>query len=292
MAQNGIFKKACLIQLSSSIWQGTRMLEQGVVEKMGKNSDWVKARKFLINPEYLGPIKTTVHQARNSVQKYALPFPITALYLVPKEMLTRIDSILEHYKNEFWTRMGEFQLQYEVAKEEARDVLGPLFSEADYPEEISPKFNFEWRFLTLDVPGKTGILPPEVYEREKQKFQNMMEDTRELAMTALRQEFGDIVQHLVERLTSDNGKPKALKSSMFNKLTEFLNGFGSRNLFEDDKLAELASQAKEVIGGISPYVLKYNDTLREQLSASMHRIKEAVDASIEEFPRRKIRLAA
>jgi hypothetical protein len=47
-----------------------------------------------------------------------------------------------------------------------------------------------------------------------------------------------------------------------------------------------------VISGISPYVLKYNDSLREQLSASMHRIKEAVDASIEELPRRKIRLAA
>ena len=247
MKHNGIFQKACLIQLSSSIWQGTRMLEQGIVEKLGKNSDWVKARKFLINPEYLGPLKTTVHQARNRVQKFALPFPITSLYLVPKEMLSRIDSILEHYKQEFWAKVGEFQLQYEVAKEEARDVLGPLFSETDYPEEVSQKFNFEWRFLTLDVPGKASVLPPEVYEREKQKFLNMMEDTRELAMMALRQEFADIVHHLTERLTPENGKPKALKSSMFNKLTEFLNGFSSRNLFEDDKLMELANQAREVM---------------------------------------------
>jgi hypothetical protein len=292
MEFNDVFQRACLIQLSSSIWQGTRMLEQGIMEKLGKNSEWLRGKKFLINPEYLGPIRTTIHQARNSVLKYALPFPITAIYLVPKEVLTSIDRILTHYKEEFWSKVQEFEYQYELAKEEARDILKELFNETDYPGNISSKFNFEWRFLTLDVPGKSAILPPEVYEREKAKFVTMMEESRELAISALRAEFGEIIKHLVERLNSNNGKPAVLKSSMFNKLTDFFNSFGSRNIFNDDSLLELVEQAKEVISGVSPYGLKYNDGLRQQIASEMSNLKTAINEAIEDLPRRKIRLAA
>ncbi len=39
----------------------------------------------------------------------------------------------------------------------------------------------------MDVPGKSGILSPELYEREKEKFHTLMEETRELATVALRE---------------------------------------------------------------------------------------------------------
>jgi hypothetical protein len=292
MEYNDIMQRACLIQLSSSIWQGTRMLEQGIMEKLGKNSDWLRGKKFLINPEYLGPIRTTIHQARNAVIKYALPFPITALYLVPKEVLTSMDQTLDYYKQEFFHKVQEFQLQYELAKEEARDILGKLFNDTDYPDDISSKFNFQWRFITLDVPGKASILPPEVYEREKEKFIAMMEESRDLAITALREEFGGIIHQLVEKLNSNNGKPKAFKASMLNKFNDFLGSFGARNLFEDDRLAELVDHAKGVINGISPYGLRYSENLRQHITQEMHRLQEAIDESLEDLPRRKIRLAA
>ena len=34
MENDNVFKKACLIQLTTSNWQGTRMLEQGVIEEV------------------------------------------------------------------------------------------------------------------------------------------------------------------------------------------------------------------------------------------------------------------
>ncbi len=30
----------------------------------------------------------------------------------------------------------------------------------------------------MDVPGKSGILSPELYQREKEKFQTLLEETR------------------------------------------------------------------------------------------------------------------
>ena len=51
------------------------------------------------------------------------------------------------------------------------------------------------------------------------------------------------------------GKTKVLKSSMFNKMMEFLDDFGTKNIFDDDTLTQLTEQAKSAIGGVSPYGL-------------------------------------
>ena len=285
-----IFQKACLIQLSSSVWMGSRMLEQGIMQQIGQ-SEWLKGRKFLVNPELLGPIKTSVHQARNTVVKHALPFPITSLYLTPKESLGVIDEALQGFRDSFWMKVNDFVDQYDLAREEAQRVLGDLFNEADYPEDISKKFKFEWRFLALELPKKSKILSPEIYKREKEKFEAMMEETRQMATEALAGELGEIVQQLVDRLNG-NGKAKSINSAMLNKMRDFLDAFETKNLFDDEKLNEIVTQAHTVIDGISPYGLKYNEVMRKRITDSMSDLKETVNDIIEDLPRRKIRLAA
>ncbi len=285
MSNENIFKRSCLIQLSTSIWQGSRAIEPALLEQ---NNEWLKARKLLINPELLGPIRTCAHQARKTVQQYSLPFPITSIYLVPKETLSMIDERLNAFKERFWNKVNDFVDQYELAREDARSILGDFFDETDYPENIITKFNFEWRFLILGLPGKTGVLSPEIYEREKQKFVTLMEETRDLAMAALRGEFGEIISHLLERL---DGKPKTVKSSMLNRLKDFLDAFDTRNVFQDEVLHQLVQEAKAVVNGISPYGLQYNEGMRNRIVEDMNRLRQAVDEAIEDIPRRKLRMA-
>ena len=288
----GLFQKACLIQISSSIWMGSRMLEQGHMEKIGE-SEWLKGRKFLVNPELLGPIKTASHQARNTVQKHTLPFPITSLYLIPKESLGIVDQALEGFKERFWGRVNDFVDQYDLAREEAQTVLGDLFNETDYPEDISKKFKFDWRFLTLDIPTKSKILTPEIYKREKEKFEALMEETRQMATETLAGELGEIVQNLAERLNGNgNGKGRSINSAMLNKIRDFFDAFETKNLFDDEKLNEIVAQAHSVVDGISPYGLKYNEVMRKRITASMSDLKDTVNSVIQDLPRRKIRLAA
>lgn len=51
-----------------------------------------------------------------------------------------------------------------------RQILGHLFRDTDYPVNIRDKFRFEWRYVILDIPNEASVLPPEIYEREKEKF--------------------------------------------------------------------------------------------------------------------------
>ena len=292
--KNDIFKKACLIQLTSSVWQCSRVLNQKVMaEKIGQDNKFLVGRKYLIEPTLLGPVKTAVQQARKTVQRHSLPFPITSIYLVPKEALTEIDERLQYFKERFWQKVQDFEALYGSAKEEAAAVLGSdLFNEADYPTDILSKFKLDWRYFELSTPAKSRILSPEIYEREKEKFASLMEETREMAMIALRNEFSNVVSNLVERLTNNDGKPKMVSNAMFNKLNEFLNDFSTRNIFEDEELVGIIEQAKSVVSGVSPYGLKYNDVLQKKITKGMSEVNEAINASIEEIPRRRIKLAA
>ncbi len=284
-----VFRKACLIQLSTSTWMGSKMLEQSHMTKVSQNSEWLRGRKLLINPEVLGPLHTSTHQARNLVKQYSLPFPITSLYLIPKESLAFIDERLNYQKNIFKEKVEAFVGTYDLAREEAKKHLGDLFDDADYPADVRSKFKFEWRFLALDIPGKGVMLSPEIYEREKQKFESMMEEARELAAIALREEFAEIVNGLVGKMTG--GQPKMIKSSMFNKLREFVSDLETRNIFDDSQLVELAKIASDTMAGISTYGLNYNSQVKDRIKTSMTVLKQAIEDSIEEMPKRKIRLS-
>lgn len=287
-----IFRQSCLLQLNTSCWTGSKTLDPAAMERLG-DSDWLRGKKHLVDPDYLAPIKATCLRARKFLAKSALPFPLTTLTLVPKECIVRLEEGLKSFEAEYWDMVESFVERYEIAREEAQSFLGELFSETDYPQNIRDKFRFEWRFVVLDVPSKSRILPAEIYAREREKFVTMMEETREMAILALREEFASLIGHMVDRLSlGEDGKPKILRSSMVENLNEFLATFEDRNLFEDEKLRELVGQAKSVINEVqSPYALKYNDLLRRRVQDDMTKLKAQVDQAIEDLPRRKIRLS-
>ncbi len=291
MDYSNVFQKACLIQLSTSVWQGACKLDPNVLKRVGSRSEWLRGSKDLINPELLGPVRKTANQARNEIKKHALPFPIHSIDLISKESLTSIDEKLEQYKTAFWDKVSDFEVIYESAKEEAMDFLGDLYNDADYPIDIMRKFRFEWRFLILDIPGKSTVLPPEIYEREKEKFQSMMDETRNLAITALREEFAQIVHGIAEKLNMDSTQPRVIRSSMFKKLEGFIGDFGNRNIFDDDRLVDLSEQARSLISEVSINDIKGNDVMRQKIKNEMNTIRDAIDNAIEDMPRRKIRMA-
>ena len=287
---NDIFKKACLVQLATGCWFGAKNINQSLMGDLG-NIDWLKGKKLLVNPELLGPIKTTIHTARKLLAKYALPFPMAGLHLVPKDSIEEIDNRLETLQTEFWSKVDMFATFYEEACFEAKSALGELFSETDYPQDIKSKFRFTWSFIVLDVPSKASFLSPEIYSREKQKFTDLMTETRELAVAALRSEFGEVISHLTEKITGGD-KPKVIRSNMSNRINDFLDGFADRNLFQDDKLAALVDEAKGLLKTLNwnPYGVQYNEILRQKVTTDFTNLKSAIDSAIEEMPRRRIHL--
>ena len=296
METNNIFENACLIQLKTSCWTGEKQISNGALSQIANvDPEWLKGKKHLVNPDYLAPVKTAIYKARKVLLTQALPFPIHALTLVPKENIVSIEEKLRNAKLDFQHEVRAFVANYQDACQEAKIYLGEHFSSLDYPLDIESKFRLDWRFVMLSVPERASVLPPHLYEAERQKFMSLMDEARELAIVSLREEFSGIVSHLVERL-SENGdsedKPKIIRNGIFTRFQEFMDNFATRNIFADDELSALVAQAKNCISGLDSNTVKSNGWLKQSLAGEMDKLKIQIDASIETMPRRFIRFNA
>ena len=284
-----IFEMGCLIQLSSSAWGARRKIKTEQITDMAGANEWLSTHKKLIDPCALKPICKVVNAARGYLSGMSLPFPINGMVFVPKEMISRVDEELDRFKSDFDSEVEAFISRYDGLREVALVYLGDLFDETDYPVDIRSKFSFAWRFIVLDVPnGKSGVLAPEVYEREKAKFVQTMEEARELAIVSLREEFSGMIKRVTERFTNGHDtKPKVFKNGTINNFYEFFETFKERNIFRDGELAELVSQAEAILGGKTAETIRSNDQLKEQIRNEMAEVEKSME-DILSRPRRRI----
>ena len=284
-----MFEKGCLIQLSISKWGGVKKIDHNKLAEMIEAHEWLTATKKLVDPESLKPICKVGNAARSYLTSVSLPFPIQGLVFIPKEMITRVDNRLEEFKAEFNQAVTAFIQDYDRLRQTAMVYLGDLFNEVDYPFQVGKRFSFAWRFIILDVPNsKTGILSPELYEREKEKFIQTMEEARTMAIESLREEFASMVQRITDRFAeSADGKPKVFKNGTVESFYEFFETFKERNIFRDEELAQLVERAQAVLGAASAENIRTSGHLKETIRAGMTEIENSMAVSLAR-PRRKI----
>lgn len=284
-----LFEKGCLVQLSVRRWGGIKKIDKNRLAQMFESPEWMNATKKLVDPESLKPICKVGNAARGYLNAVSLPFPLQGMVFVPKEMISRVDERLDEFKKEFNQTVAAFIDDYDSHRETAMVYLGDLFSEIDYPVNIRDKFSLSWRFIILDVPnGNSGILAPEVYEREKEKFIRTMDEARELAIASLREEFAAMVERITERFAgSSNGKPRIFKNATVDGFYEYFETFRQRNIFKDEQLAELVQRAQDILGHNSADRIRSDQDIKNQIQLGMTEIESAM---VEVFnrPRRKI----
>ena len=284
-----LFEKGCLVQLSASVWGATRKIQPRQITDLPVSGEWLRASKKLVDPDALKPINKIINKARSYLTATSLPFPIKGMEFVPKEMISRVDERLNGFKSEFNHSVETFMGSYDRLREVAMVHLGELFNETEYPLDVRKKFAFIWRFIILDVPnGNTSLLAPEVYEREKEKFVQTMEQARELAVQSLREEFAGMVERITDRFShGPNGDVKIFKNGTVNHFYEYFETFKERNIFKDHELSELVERAKGILGGKSAEEIRGNDQFKKRIREGMEDVEKAM-AEILSMPRRRI----
>ena len=283
-----LFEKGCLVQVSASVWGATRKIRPEEITDKEVSKDWLRTSKKLVEPDALKPITKVVNMARSYIAGVSLPFPIKGMQFVPKEMISKVDGRLSEFKLDFTEKVDGFMEGYEGLRNDAMVHLGELFNQLEYPVDVRSKFAFVWRFIILDVPnGNTALLAPEVYEREKEKFVQTMEEARELAIQSLREEFSSMVTRITERFSNGNGAPKVFKNGTVDNFYEYFETFKERNIFKDDDLAQLVEKAKAILDGQSADRIRSDGMLKERIHEGMQDVENAM-AEILTMPRRKI----
>lgn len=288
-----MFREAALLQLTATCWQLDKKLPQSMLADVG-NVDFLRGRKLLLAPDSTALIKQHIGKARNYLRKISLPFPIKGCVLVPKKLIPEIQEHLKEIKWHYNSAVEDFLYWYPQTVKDAKDSLGELFDECDYPtqEMIKNKFRFQWRYITIG-PSVSRVLPPSIYKEEVKKFQELMEQARSEAITALREEFVDLVTNIADKLQNhDDGKPRRLRDAAVENLKQFLDNFSSRNIFDDAQLSELVEQCRVIITNTNANAIRGNTQVRQELHQQMEKLLTGIDASLEGLPRRRLRFAA
>lgn len=288
-----MFREAALLQLTATCWQLDKKLPQSMLAD-GGNVDFLRGRKLLLAPDSTALIKQHIGKARNYLRKISLPFPIKGCVLVPKKLIPEIQEHLKEIEWHYNSAVEDFLYWYPQTVKDAKESLGELFDECDYPtqEAVKNKFRFQWRYITIG-PSVSRVLPPSIYKEEVKKFRELMEQARSEAITALREEFVDLVTNIADKLQNhDDGRPRRLRDAAVENLKQFLDNFSSRNIFEDAQLAELVEQCRGIITNTNANAIRGNTQVREEVHLQMEKILAGIDASLEDLPRRRLRFAA
>ncbi len=288
-----MFREAALLQLTATCWQLDKKLPQSMLADVG-NVDFLRGRKLLLAPDSTALIKQHIGKARNYLRKISLPFPIKGCVLVPKKLIPEIQEHLKEIEWHYNSAVEDFLYWYPQTVKDAKESLGELFDECDYPtqEAVKNKFRFQWRYITIG-PSVSRVLPPSIYKEEVKKFRELMEQARSEAITALREEFVDLVTNIADKLQNhDDGRPRRLRDAAVENLKQFLDNFSNRNIFEDEQLSELVEQCRGIITNTNANAIRGNTQVREEVHLQMEKILAGIDASLEDLPRRRLRFAA
>lgn len=281
-----IFEKGCLVQLCVSIWGGRIKLPSSALQ-VDADPALIKATKFLVDRECLKPIERVRNEARGHLYDKTLPFPIPGVLFIPKDLIGKIDEKLKEYQTDFNEQAEAFSKNYDFFMQGARLRLNSLYDPADYPIEVRTKFSFSWRFLVLDAPVYRGVLTPEIYEREQEKFQKTIEEFHELAGTTLRARFAEMVDHVVDRLS---GEKKVFRDSLIESIGAFFSDFSQLNINDDTALESQVHRCKAILEGVDPKTLRSDEGFRNEIAKKMGVVQEQLDAMMIARPKRKIRI--
>lgn len=218
-----------------------------------------------------------------------LPYVEPGMRLIRQEDIDSFVHVMEGFREELKAAELELDAAYDRICGDARQRLGRLYNPGDYPPSMLGLFGVEWDFPSVEPPSYLMRLNPALYEQEQQRVTQRFEEAVRLAEQAFLGEFGKLVEHLCERLsTSQDGERKIFRDSVLENLSDFFDKFKKLNVRSNVDLDHLVQRAHDLVRGVNAQQLRDNDGLRQQVATQFSQVQSVIDGMMVDRPRRRI----
>ncbi len=277
-------------------WFGTRKTlssdqKAQAAESFNAEGQFLSAGKKLIDTRH--PKFKAVTAVRSRAASYwkaiSLPYPEPGLRLIRQEEVEDIVTRMERFQDELEESVVDLDEHFSELKSAARERLGDLFDESDYPHSLDGLFQMTWDFPSVGPPEYLRRLSPQLYAEECQRVQGRFDEAMRLAEQAFLDELAKLVDHLTERLSGNtDGNPKVFRDSAVSNLNEFFERFQHLNVRSNEQLDDLVERAQQVVQGVQPQQLRDNQGLRQQVASQLSGVQSVLDGLLVDRPRRNI----
>lgn len=210
------------------------------------------------------------------------PFPDKGIRLLRRDRMDSFEAAMDGYKTFLSEAAEDLEAEYAKMKKTARDRLGDLFNEDDYPATIADKWGIHWDYVTTEPPEHLKKIAPEIYDREMKRVQQQFDEAVSLTEAAFTDQLNKLVSHLVDRLgTTEDGKPKKFNSTTVDNFNLFFEKFSQMNIGSNGKLTQLVDEAKMLLNDVDgAEAIKKNQNLRDSLKTSFTALREKIDTDL------------
>jgi hypothetical protein len=218
----------------------------------------------------------------------SLPFPEPGIRLIKQDCVEEFATTMTGLKVELDDAVTNLDRHYAELKTAARERLGSLYNDTDYPVSLSGLFDVAYDFPAVEPPAYLVALSPKLYEQEQARVSARFEEAVRLAEEAFLTEFARLVEHLTERVSDEGSESKVFRDSAVNNLVEFFARFRELNVRSNPQLDELVEQAQRVVRGVNAQDLRDSGALRLRVADRLSQVQTSLDALLVERPRRRI----
>jgi len=280
----------------SMSWLGTKksltaQQRAEAAEPFGTDARFLSAGKRLLDIAH--PAYKAVTAVRGKVVAFtramSLPYPEPGVRLIRQDRIDEFAVKMREFQEELAESVENLDRHYSDLKAAARERLGSLFSDGDYPGSLRGMFSVEFDFPSVQPPDYLRELNPELYEEECRRVQSRFDEAVRLAEETFTAELARLVSHLSERLSgTEDGRPKVFRDSAVENLAEFFGRFRELNVRSSEQLDRLVADAQRVIRGVGPQALRDDAALRQHVATELRRVQSTLDGLLVDRPRRNI----
>lgn len=252
----------------------------------------VSLRRKLIKSKAYSAILSADGAVRRELRRLSLPEPgRSGSYVIPLALVPRADETVEEYLKRRDELIGVFLPdKYLQAIEEVRKT-DPLFKESAFPSpaQVRKEFWVDYSLENMGVPDVLEKLSKAAFDRQKVRLAKRITEAKDEAIGALRRMFADLMKTLAEKFEVEpGGKKKLLRASTVKQVLEFVDNFEALNIANDQELASVVSQFRDVVQGGDLRETKNDPDLAKEAGAQIRKIRERVECLVKEAPVRRI----
>lgn len=268
---------------------------QQAAQPFGAEPETLSARKRLLNTKDAAyrEVMGCLSQAKCLWKAFTVPYPEKGVRLIRKDRVQEFSARMDEIKVKLAAMVTELQAVYPQLREAAKEALGALYDEYDYPASVEGRFAIEYDWPNAEPPEYLKQINPALYEEQIKKMQSRFAEAIRLTEEGFAAELQKLVDHLCERLTpGEDGKAKRIRETAVENLNDFFAKFAELNLGESGALKSLVEQAKAVLANQNVDTLRKDVTARQTLAEAMGAVKLQIDAVVTAKPSRHIEFEA
>jgi hypothetical protein len=279
-----ISSSAVLVKLSISTWTASKLDKVRTEQVLTNNNASGRAaqvrKNLMAGTQKIKDIADFAARCRTENNTLTLPWEDRGNRVLPTSLMLDYKRKFDGYKNQFTQMCGDLVVNYDAMKQTARNYLGDMYDESDYPpvEEIASKYDWQMVFTPMPDAGHFYLDIPS-HELEEIKASLRMENDERM-QTASRTAWDRLHKMLVgmaDKLgDSEEETKRRWHDSFVTNAQEMCGMLTHLNITKDPELERARQMLERTMLGANVEQLKESPVARDNM-------KRSVDAILEQF---------